>query len=390
MYRIGQEEIDELAKVIRGGNLFRVDSPYLEVETFEKAWAEKIGTRHALCVNGGTSALICGLVGLGIGPGDEVIVPGYTFMASALAVLAVGAIPVIAEVDETLTLSPEDVKRKISRHTRALMPVHMLGFPCDMDALMDIAGNSKIKVLEDACQADGGSWGGKRLGSVGDAGAFSFNHYKILSAGDAGCMVTDDRKVYERAMIYHDGVTFARRYVNEISTPLFTGVQNRVGELTGAVLRVQLGRLEGILSDLRRVKKEFIAGLAGKKNIEFARSNDPEGDCGTTLAFRFPSEEDARKFVESDGVDGSLPIDSGRHVYANWTPILEKRGAHHPALNPFNMRENSGLNMEYGKDMCPGTLDILKRTVLIPVNPDWSAEETASRIESCRIAGESL
>ncbi len=390
MYRMGQEEIDELAKVVRGGNLFRVDSPYLEVETFEKEWAETIGTRFALCVNGGTSALICGLAGLGIGPGDEVIVPGYTFMATALAVLAVGAIPVIAEVDDTLTLSPEDVKKKISRHTAAVIPVHMLGFPCDMDALMQIAGDSKIKVLEDACQADGGGWRGKRLGSIGDAGAFSFNQYKILSAGDGGCLVTDGRKVYERAMIYHDGGTFARRYVNEISTPIFTGVQNRVGELTGAVLRVQLRRLENILSDLRRVKKEFISGLAGRKNIEFARSNDPDGDCGTTLAFRFPTEGAARKFAGSEGVGGGLPIDTGRHVYANWTPILEKRCSHHAALNPFNMKENRNLNMDIRKDLCPETVDILKRTVVIGMNPDWDCTEVSSRIKALEKAGEAL
>lgn len=390
MYRMGQEEIDELAKVVRTGNLFRVDSPCLEVETFEKEWAEKTGTRFALCVNGGTSALICGLVGLGIGPGDEVIVPGYTFMASALAVLAAGAIPVVAEIDWTLTLSPEGFKKRISRHTRAVIPVHMQGFPCDMGALSDIAGENGISVLEDACQADGGSWNGRRLGSIGDAGAFSFNHYKILSAGDAGCLVTSDRKVYERAMIYHDGGTFARRYVDEISTPIFTGVQNRVGELTGAVLRVQLGRLEGILSDLRRVKRVFIAALEGAGNMEFAGSNDPEGDCGTTLALRFPAEEAARKFAGSEGVGGGLPIDTGKHVYSNWKPILEKRGSHHPALNPYGLEANRGLNMDIREDSCPATIDILKRTVLIHMNPDWSDAEAESRAEACVKAGESL
>ncbi len=390
MYRMGQEEIDELAKVVRGKNLFRVDSPYLEVENFEKEWAQKIEAGFALCVNGGTSALICALVGLGLGPGDEVIVPGYTFMATALAVLAVGAIPVVAEVDDTLTLSPEDVKKKLSRHTGAVIPVHMLGLACDMEPLMEIAKNAGIKVLEDACQADGGSYRGKRLGSIGDAGAFSFNHFKILSAGDAGCLVTDDRKVYERAMIYHDGGTFARRYVNEISTPIFTGVQNRVGELTGAVLRVQLKRLEKILSDLRSVKKEFILGLTGKKNIEFARSNDAAGDCATTLAIRFPDESTARKFAGSEGVGGALPIDAGRHVYANWTPILEKRGSHHPALNPFEMKENRGLNMDIRKDLCPETIDILKRTVLVAMNPDWSGDEVSARIKALEKAGESL
>ncbi len=390
MYRIGQAEIDELKKVIEGKNLFRVNSPHLEVANFEKEWAATIGADYALCVNGGTAAMICGLVGLGIGPGDEVIVPGYTFMASAMAVLAVGAIPVITEIDDTLTLDPVDTEKNISVNTRAIIPVHMAGFPSDMEKLRDIAGHHNLRILEDACQADGGSYRGKRLGSWGDAGAFSFNDYKILTAGEGGCIVTDDREVYERALIYHDGGASFRPYAADLSTPIFTGVQNRVSELTGAVLRVQLKRLEGILTDLRRAKKHFIDKLAGHTNIEFVRSNDPEGDCGTTLALRFTDEAAARKFATDKGISGILPIDTGKHVYINWTPIMEKRAAHHPVLNPFNMPENKGLQMDYSADMCPRTLDILKRTVYIPMDPDASRETNDQRIEACIRAGGKL
>ncbi len=390
MYRIGREELIELEKVINGGMLFRVNSPHREVETFEKEWAEKIGCRYALCVNGGTSALIAGLVGLGIGPGDEVIVPGYTFMATALAVLAVGAIPVIAEVDDTLTIDPVDVEKKISEHTRAVIPVHMKGFPSDMTRLTDIAGACGLKLLEDACQADGGSYKGRRLGAWGDAGAFSFNDFKILSAGEAGCLVTDERQIYERALIYHDGGASFRPYAEELSTPVFTGVQNRVGELIGAVLRIQLQRLEGILSDLRRVKEEFLETLKAERNLYPVRSNDPEGDCGTTLGLRFEDEKTARKFAGSEGVRGGLPIDTGKHVYTNWEPVLRKRGSHHPALNPFNLPENRGLNADYSRDMCPESLKILSSTVFVDMNPDWKSEEISARIDACVRAGREL
>ncbi len=390
MYRIGREEVAELAKVIEAGKLFRVNSPHLEVENFEKEWGEKIGCRYALCLNGGTSALIAGLVGLGIGPGDEVIVPGYTFMATALAVLAVGAIPVIAEIDDTLTLDPADVGRKISEHTRAIIPVHMKGFPSDMDAIGALAKKHDLKLLEDACQADGGSFNGRRLGAWGHAGAFSFNDFKILSAGEAGCLVTDDRTIYERALIYHDGGAAFRPYAEELSTPVFTGVQNRVGELIGAVLRIQLQRLEGILSDLRRVKKEFIEALKAEKNLHPARSNDPEGDCGTTLGLRFEDEKTARKFAGSEGVHGGLPIDTGKHVYINWEPVLEKMGSHHPALNPYNLPENRGLNADYSRDMCLETLRILSSTVFVDMNPDWKPDEISARIDACVRAGREL
>ena len=165
MFRIGQEEIDEVAKVIRAGKLFRINDGLKETATFEREIAEKVGVRYALCVTGGTAALTCALAGLGIGPGDEVIVPAYTFMATALAVTSVGAIPVLAEIDETMTIDLNDVERKLTPNVRAVIPVDMVGFPCDMERLMAMSRRHGFFVVEDACQADGGSFRGKRLGS---------------------------------------------------------------------------------------------------------------------------------------------------------------------------------------------------------------------------------
>jgi dTDP-4-amino-4,6-dideoxygalactose transaminase len=390
MYRIGMEELAEVEKVINSKRLFRVGSELHEVETFEQEWAEKIGTEHCVFVSGGTPALICGLAGFGIGPGDEVIVPGYTFMATASAVLAVGAIPVIADIDESLTIDPDDIERKISPYTRAIIPVHINGCPCDMDRIMAIARKHNILVLEDACQADGGSFKGKRLGSIGDAGAFSFNHFKIISCGEGGALVTNNRKIFERVLIYHDSGTAFRPYMKELSEPVFLGAQYRVGEISGAVMRIQLQRLDGILEDLRRVKRRVVEGLESVANNKYIKYNDPEGECAVVVAFQFEDEAKAKAFSVSEGVKGTVLINSDKHVYANWEPILSKRGSHHPALNPFNLPQNKDLNMNYSKDMCPRTLDILKRTVIVFINPDWTNEQTDACAEACRKGFENL
>lgn len=388
MYRIGEKEAEEVRKVLLSGHLFRVgegvEGHLHEVDRFEREWAQLIGTEYALCmVGGGTAALICGLVGMGIGPGDEVIVPGYTWMATATSVLAVGAIPVIAEVDETLSLDPEDVRRKVTPNTRAVIPVHMVGRPANMDALLDVAREHGLMVLEDCCQADGGNYKNRRLGSWGNAGAFSFNYFKIISCGEGGALTTNDRTLYERALVFHDGGAAFRPYAKDLGIPIFVGIQLRADEVMGAILRVQLRRLDGILSDLRRIRKRFEQELSDA-GLRIAPTNDPEGDCGVVVAFQFDSEAEARGFASKTG--GWLPIDSGKHVYSNWEPLLAKRIMHHPDLNPFNHPRNQGLRSEYTPDMCPRTLDILKRTVFISNNPDWSEEEVTQRIRSCRDA----
>jgi len=387
MYRIGEEEVEEVRKVLLSGHLFRVgegvEGHLHEVDQFEREWAQTIGTEYALCMaGGGTAALICGLVGMGIGPGDEVIVPGYTWMATATSVLAVGAIPVIAEVDETLALDPEDVRRKITPNTRAIIPVHMVGRPANMQALLDIAREHDLMVLEDCCQADGGSYQGKRLGSWGNAGAFSFNYFKIISCGEGGALNTSDRTLYERALVFHDGGAAFRPYAKDLGIPIFVGIQLRADEVMGAILRVQLRRLDGILSDLRRIRKRFEQELADTPGLRIAPNNDPEGDCGVVVAFQFDSEGQARAFARETG--GWLPIDSGKHVYSNWEPLLQKRIMHHPDMNPFHHPRNQGLRTDYTPDMCPRTLDVLSRTVFISLHPDWSDEEVSRRVEACR------
>ena len=388
MYLMGEEEVDAVKRVLESRQLFRYrGGEGGETDRFEEELAAKIGTSSSIAVTSGTAAIICGLAGMGIGPGDEVIVPAYTFMASALAPLAVGAVPIIAEVNESLTLDPEDVEGKLSPRTRAIMPVHMVGLPCDMDAIVRIADRNGIGILEDCCQAVGGAYGDRCLGSLGDVGAFSFNQFKIISCGEGGALTTDDDEIYERSLIYHDGGCAFREHAEAMNIPFFAGSNFRMNEILSAILRVQLARLDGILEDLRREKSVMVEELSGEGAFDLNPVNDVRGDCGTTLAILFESPNMARDFITKlgeAGIGSSTPIDSGRHVYENWDPILNMRGAHHPGYDAFKLTDSPP---EYSPDMCPNTLSILSRTVYISTDPARSPDETIELIGGIRKVG---
>ena len=281
-----------------------------------------------------------------------------------------------------------DVERKITPNTKCVIPVHIQGFPCDMERLMQLKEKYGFYVVEDACQADGGSFHGKRLGTIGDCGAYSFNYFKIISAGEGGAMVTNDIDLYQRAIIYHDCGSAFWTYETPITAPLYTGTNMRVSEVTGAILRVQLTRLDGILADLRRVKRAITEAVADLPMLRVNPSNDLDGDCGVCLPFIFDDAVTAEKFEKLIG--GTRPINTGKHVYREWTPILEKRGAHISAMNPYENPANAGLRLDTREDSCPRTLDILSRTVYQMLNCDWTDAELAEVIEKIRQAAKAL
>ncbi len=379
MYRIGQPEIDALVRVIKSKQLFKINDGAREVMNCEIELKEMMGADYALLMTSGTAALVCALVGLGIGPGDEVIIPAYTFIATAMAVTAVGAIPVITDIDSALTIDVKDIERNISKYTKAIIPVHMRGIPCDMDSILALAKARGIAVVEDACQAIGGSYKGRPLGSLGDAGAFSFNYFKSISTGEGGALITNDKKLYERALIHHDsnGVAFFGDQLKNVGEELFCGTEFRVSELTGALLRAQLGRLDELTRDLHAKRDALLNGIRHK--FELAPSHDADGDSATTIALRFDSAETAKEFADRFGL--MRPFDTNRHNYFKWKPILEKRGALNPLMDPFKMEANKNLNHNYSYDMCPKAKDFLSRTVYIVINPDWTDADIEDAIE---------
>ena len=275
---IDEEEIAAVSEVLRSQRIFRYESS--EIANFESEAKEFLGVDYALMVNSGTSALICALTGVGTGPGDEVIVPGYTYIATPAAVMATGAVPVIAEIDDSFGLDPADVERKITPYTKAVVIVHMRGVPARLDAVMEVARKHNLKVVEDCCQCVGGEYNGKRVGTYGDAGAWSMNYYKTISTGEAGLLYTNDRDIYERACFAMDpGLPMWTKAQNvEWHNEPFPRQTYRPSVVLGAMARVQLGKIEQILSHQRALKSAFLGELDEAKGYVLQRVDDPSGD----------------------------------------------------------------------------------------------------------------
>ena len=382
---IGEEEVEAVAAVVRSGRIFRfLDHEHSQCTRLESLFAEMTGCKHALAVGGGTAALITGLVGIGVGDGDEVIVPGYTYIASASAVLICGGVPVIAEIDESLTLDPDDLESKITTRTKAIMPVHMRGIPCDMDRILAIAKRHELLVIEDCAQACGGCYKGRVLGSLGDVGCFSLQQFKMITAGEGGMVVTNRREVFERAAIRHDS---AMCFWNPADTTIgpFPGENFRMNEMEGALGCVQFGRMAGILARTRMLRGRIHDAIAGCPGIQSHRSPDPEGDCGITVALLLDSAARAKWFAEAlraEGVPAGSMYDQGipdRHIFRYWEYVMEKRSSDAHGWPWTSPRHDASRT--YSPDMCPRTLDILGRTVMIALSQTFEDRHAAWIVE---------
>jgi 8-amino-3,8-dideoxy-alpha-D-manno-octulosonate transaminase len=355
---VGGEELEALARVIESKNLFRyygVGEGPDEVASFEREFAQHMGAKHALCVNAGSSALICALIGAGIGEGDEVIVPAYTWNATPNAVLASRALPVLAEVDESLTLDPADVARRITPRTRAILPVHMRGAPAAIDELVAIAKQHDLVLIEDVCQSAGASYRGRRLGTFADAGAFSLQFNKIITTGEGGVMITDRDDLLDLALDVHDCANSVRRGTG---LPKFAGYNFRASELTGAMARVQLARLDGLLERMRANHARLSAEIADLTGLTLRRANDEDGDAGIALIAFADTAAKAADGAAALNAEGVLamqiysPATPDLHIYPFWAPVLaalEAAGAEPPD--------------------CPRTLDLAERAIHVDVSP---------------------
>ncbi len=384
---IDAEEEAEVLDVLRNKRLFRyygpVDGPS-KVDQLEENFARHAGTRRALAVTSGTAALICGLRGIGVGPGDEVIVPAYTWIASAAAVLAVGAVPVVAEIDESFTLDPKDAEAKISPYTKAIMPVHMRGTPCQMDEIMAVARRHNLRVIEDSAQADGASYKGRRTGSIGDVGCFSLQFNKILTSGEGGMVITNDEEVWKRALMFHDVVGGQRNNFSWDET--LWGINFRMPELLGAVMLVQLRRLEGLLTAMRERKRMLLEGIketAQKKGVVFQQVPDPAGDASVAVIMLMPERDSALRTAEAlraENIGAGVlyhPDRNDYHIYSHWVPIMAQRGWSDEG-SPWQMAKRE---IKYSPDMCQHSLDLLGRAIHLDVNPLESNSDIEETIE---------
>lgn len=355
-YWFGKEELESVMEVMQSGYLFRYgsenDPNFLhKVITLEKEFASYCGVKYALATSSGTSSLLVSLIALGLKPGDEVIVPAYTFVATYSACIFAGCVPVLAEIDESLSIDPNDIEHRITSRTKAIIPVHMLGNPCNMDRIMEIARKHHLLVLEDSCQAAGASYKGKKIGTIGDMGAFSLNIFKTINSGDGGFVITNDESLYERAFGAHDQGHKPHRFGVEVGARSILGLNFRMNEITGAAGIAQLRKLEKIVITLREKRAKLKEYISKAQGFKFRILNDPEGgDAATLCTVIFDTKEQADKVTKALG---SKTIDqSGWHVYANMEHVL---------------KHLETVGQPHTKGSYPRTDDILSRAMNISI-----------------------
>jgi len=374
---IDDREIEAVTKVLRSQNLFRYcEGSY--VKQFEENAANKLRVEHTLMLNSGTSALICGLTGCGVGPGDEVIVPGYTYIATAAAVVAAGAVPVIAEIDDSLGLDPVDLRRKITPQTKAVIPVYMQGVPGRVSEILAIAEEHSLRVVEDCCQCVGGQYRGRYCGTWGDAGAWSLNYFKIISCGEGGMVFTDDETIATRARFASDPALPMWEPERGWPLPPFSGQCYRPSEIMGAIACVQLEKIDSILAHTRSLKRAFIDTLEEPRGYTCQHVDDPHGECGVSAAIIVQTEELAAKYCAALGAEGlgaGVAHNAGfpdRHIYRYWDSILDKTSANEAGY-PWNDPAYEG-SVEYSREMLPQTLSLLNRAVRFGFNMNMAVE----------------
>jgi dTDP-4-amino-4,6-dideoxygalactose transaminase len=384
MYVVGQEEIDAIARVINSNALFRYGVGN-ECDRFEERYAKYLGCKHFALAASGSNALAAAMIGAGLGPGDEILIPAHTYMATATSVLSAGAIPVIVDIDESLTIDPAAIEDAIGPCTKAVVPVHMWGTACDMDAIMELARRRNLIVIEDACQGVGGGYQGRKFATIGDIGCFSFNYYKNMTCGEGGGVATNDDTIAERVRCAIDPCHFYWHGRTDAVKP-FSANGARASELMGAMLNVQLDRIDDMVQAMRKERDIILERTAslGNLGLEPAPLNSPQHDCATHVLFTLPSR------AASDTFSALFPSvvagKTGRHNYTEWDQVLMGTGAAHPAMNPFTMPQNAKCRRSYSKEMCARSLDILNRTVMVPTHPLHTNEDIEDAIHNIGMA----
>jgi len=379
---VGDDEMALVTEVIRSRSLFRDygETPPHMVNDLEREAAGYLGVKHALAVTSGSAALYCAMAGLGLGPGDEVIMPALIWRSDFQAPLAVGATPVLAEIDRSLSLDPADVARKITPRTKAILVVHFQGGVGDMDGLLRVAAERGVAVVEDCAQSFGATWRGRKIGSLGDVGCFSFQHNKVLTTGDGGLLTARDPVVFERAVRYHDLGLFRSSLKaqagGEERVPAFSGLQFRMNELTGAVGLAQLRGIERrVLEVTRRHFQRLRAGVLREcPGLKLRACQDPAGDAG--IAFFMDLEEPARaerfsKALAAEGLQLGATTRACNVLAESWS--LERRQVH-PALPPFGPG-CPGEDVVYRRDQCPATDAVIASFVCVPITPRHTDED---------------
>lgn len=379
---IGEEEMLELRDVVAEQSPFRhygIGNPQktLRLEQEAKAY---LGVKYAVALSSGTAALSCALVALEIGPGDEVIMPAFGWLSDYTSVACAGALPVFAEIDDTLNLDPDDFERKITPLTKAVIVIHYQGAPARMTEIMRIARKNNIKVIEDCAQAFGGTYEGRSLGTIGDIAIASFQGNKTITCGEGGFLYTNTESYFVRAVRYHDLGLVRQVFIDQLEDKslgspeeAFAGLQFRMGELQAAFLLAQLRKLPAMLEKCRKAHREIRSRFSGSSHLSF-RPVD-EGDCGISLFIKLPSVEQAEAFSKALAAEG-IPIgpSSSCSNLLDRTPITTKKMPL-GGMPPFGKGDLGEFTVYNSATLCPMTNETLGKYVCVGIGAVYTDQE---------------
>lgn len=379
----GAEERKEVNDVLETGILMRYgfDGPrkgIWKAQAMETAICETFGCSHAMLLSSGTAALTTAMAALGIGYGDEVIMPSFTFVASFEAVLSVGAVPVMVDVDDTLTLSPSAVKAAITPKTKCIMPVHMCGSMADLGALQQICAEHKLILLEDACQSIGGTYHGKMLGTIGHAGTFSFDFVKTITCAEGGVVMTNDKDLYEKCDGYTDHGHDHKGIDRGADLHPFIGYNFRISELNAAVGLAQIKKLPQFLAIQKRNHTQLKNILSELPEISFRRIPDPAGDSCTFLSWFLPTEALTRAAVAEMKAQGILAgnfywFDNNWHYIRKWDHLK-----HSVTLNGLHPELKAAVMHHATKDFSASDA-VMGRCISTAISLLWTEEQIAAK-----------
>lgn len=387
---IGEEEEKLVLEVLRRKDLFRYygrdgENPPEMVATLEMEVAEVTGGRFSLAVTSGTAALETALGALGIGPGDEVILPAWSWVSCFTAVVRLGGRPVLAEIDETFCLAPGEISRLRTERTKAVMIIHYQGVAADLEPLLAEAKEAGIAVLEDCAESPGVTYRGRSIGTWGEIGIFSFQHNKTITSGEGGMVVTNDSRLYERAVRMHDLGLYRPHHetVAPANEPAFCGSQFRMSELTAAVALAQVRKLDSIRSHCRNLSRRIMARIGGLAGLTLRRIPDPEGDTGFEIYFMLRDPETAAAFKrELSALNVRCQQMTGTYCHYRRDYCLTGL-AHAPAASPFAGMEPWPAK-GYRPEDFPRTEAMIHRFVALPLGMAYTEEDAeyiASTVE---------
>ncbi len=394
----GDEERKQINDVLETGVLFRYEfgdqrKGVYKVLEFERAFASYCCTSHAQAVSSGTAALKVALAALGVGPGDEVITQGFTFVATWEAILDIGAIPVFTEIDETLNMDPDDLKKKITDKTRCIIPVHMLGAMARIEEIVAIAATHNIPVLEDTAQAAGATINGKHLGTFGDCGTFSFDSVKTMTTGEGGMIITGDQEMWKTMSEYHD-----HGHDHTVNPGgrggegrRFIGFNYRMMELQGAMGIAQLAKLDAMIVSQKSNKKRLRAAAAEIPGVSFRTLVDAEGDTATFFAFILPTKKQCQTVNTILGENGAGAInfsENSWHFYPSWEHLHKGAAV---AASGWPFAEPGGKRrVIYDPEVLPKSADIMARTLVYPVSINMTEEQLTTICSALEKAAQAL